>query len=93
MVTTVQGLSGGAPHEACGIATDIVPNHAGISPSTDPIPYTVDLSGFIGGQYVPGDIYTSKNIAMLSAAIFLSWHIVEHSYYTSYYSNTFGRLK
>lgn len=60
VAATVRGRPEGAPPAACGMTTDIVPNHAGISPSTDPIPYTVDLSDFTGGQYIPGDTYTSK---------------------------------
>jgi len=60
VTTTVKGRSEGAPPEACGVTTDIVPNHAGISPSDTAIPYSVDLNDFTGGQYIPGDMYTSE---------------------------------
>ena len=57
LVTTAHGRPEGAPPEACA---QIAPMHAGISPSTDPLPYSVDLSDFTGGEYVPGDTYQSK---------------------------------
>ena len=59
VITAVQGLPGGAPPEACGITTDIEPDH-GASPSDTPLPYSVDLSDFTGGQYIPEDIYISN---------------------------------
>ncbi|XP_065899813.1 reelin domain-containing protein 1-like [Dysidea avara] len=54
LVTTAHGRPEGAPPEACA---QIAPMHAGISPSTDPLPYSVDLSDFTGDEYVPGDTY------------------------------------
>ena len=60
MTTAVQGHPEGATIAACGTTTDIVPEHAGSSPSDTPLPYSVDLSGFTSGQYIPGDTYTSK---------------------------------
>ena len=59
VITAVQGRPEGAPPEACGTTTDIVPNH-GISPSDTPLPYSVDLSDFTDGQYIPGDTYISN---------------------------------
>ena len=56
LVSTAHGLPGGAPLEACA---QIAPMHVGISPSTDPLPFSVDLSDFTGGEYVPGDTYQS----------------------------------
>ena len=63
LVTTAHGLPEGAPPEACA---QIVPVHAGISPSTDPLPFSIDLSDFTGGEYVPGDTYQSKNYLNIS---------------------------
>ena len=60
VTTAVQGLPEGAPPEACGITTDIATDHAGISSSDTPLPYSVDLSDFTGGQYIPGETYISK---------------------------------
>ena len=60
VITAVYGMPEGAPPEACGTTTDIVPSHAGISPSDTPLPYSVDISDFTGDQYIPGDTYTSK---------------------------------
>ena len=57
LVITANGRPEGAPPEACA---QIAPMHAGISPSTDPLPFSVDLSDFTGGEYVPGDTYLSK---------------------------------
>ena len=57
VITAVQGRPEGAPPEACG---DIAPDHAGIAPSDTTLPYTVDLSDFTGGEYIPGNTYTSK---------------------------------
>ena len=57
LATTAHGRPEGAPPEACA---QIAPMHAGISPSTDPLPYSVDLSDFTGDEYVPGDTYQSK---------------------------------
>ena len=56
----MQGRPEGAPPEACGITTDIVPNHVPNTPSDTPLPYSVDLSDFTGGEYIPGDTYLSK---------------------------------
>jgi len=53
----VYGRSEGAPPEACG---DIVPLHNGISSSDTSLPYLVNLSDFIGDQYIPRDMYTSE---------------------------------
>jgi len=55
----VEGRSSGAPPEACGIDTDIVPDHR-YSPSTSSLPYSVDLSGFSNNKYKPGQSYTSE---------------------------------
>ena len=58
----MDGLSEGAPPEAC---TDIEPDHHGISPSDDPLPYSVDLSDITGGEYIPERLYNSKkHVAM-----------------------------
>ena len=60
VITAVQGRPEGAPLAACGTTTDIVPDHAGILPSDTPLPYSVDLSDFTDGQYIPGETYTSN---------------------------------
>lgn len=62
VVAAVHGRPEGAPPEACA---EIAPMHAGISPSTDPFPYSVDLSDFTGGEYIPGDTYQSKYSPLL----------------------------
>ena len=54
----VDGRSSGAPPQACGPVTDVVPGHGG-SPSSAQIPYEVDLSGIAGMTYTPGQTYTS----------------------------------
>jgi len=54
----VDGRPEGAPSQACGSGTDVVPAHPG-SPSSDPIPYEVDLNGITGMTYTPGQTYTS----------------------------------
>ena len=59
LAAVVQGFPNGAPTDACGIITDIVPIH-GVPPSNTPLPYSVDLSDFTNGEYIPGDTYTSK---------------------------------
>ena len=48
---SVQGWPGGAPPEAYGATTDIAPYHGGLSPSDTPLPYSVDLSDFTGGEF------------------------------------------
>ena len=60
MTTSVQGRPEGASPAACGATTDIVPDHGGLSPSDTPLPYSVDLSDFTSGEYIPGDTYLSK---------------------------------
>ncbi|XP_065906698.1 uncharacterized protein [Dysidea avara] len=60
IVVVVDGRSSGAPPDACETGTDIVPDH-GASPSTDPLPFSVDLSGFKGNLYNAGQTY---NITM-----------------------------
>ena len=57
LTTFVQGRSGGAPSEACD---DIAPEHAPNSPSSDPLPYSIDFRGFTGGEYIPGTTYQSR---------------------------------
>ena len=63
LVTTfaqVQSQLQGAPRAACGTTTDIAPLHVGVSASTSPLPYSVDLSDFTDGEYIPGATYQSK---------------------------------
>ena len=62
MTTSVQGRPEGATIAACGATTDIVPDHGGQSPSDTQLPYSVDLSDFTGGEYIPGDTYLSKRL-------------------------------
>ena len=62
MATAVKGRPEGASPAACGMTTDIVPDHAGNSPSDTPFPYSVDLSDFTNGQYIPGNTYTSTYV-------------------------------
>ena len=59
IVVVVDGRSSGAPPDACETGTDIVPDH-GASPSTDPLPFSVDLSGFKGNLYNAGQTYNSE---------------------------------
>ena len=56
----MHGRPEGAPIEACGQTTDIVPSHAGISPSDTALPYLVNLSDFTDGQYIPENTYKSE---------------------------------
>ena len=60
VITAVQGRPDGATIAACGTTTDIAPDHGGNLPSNTSLPYSVDLSDFTGGKYIPGDTYTSK---------------------------------
>ena len=66
VITSVQGRPEGAPLEACGETTDIVPNHGSNTPSDTPLPYSVDLSDFTDGEYIPGDTYLSKEYLFMT---------------------------
>ena len=55
----MEGRSSGAPSDACGYVTDIVPNHIS-PPSTNPIPYFVNLREFSSSKYNPNQTYTSE---------------------------------
>ena len=55
----VSGRPEGAPFAACEGGTNIVPGHGGSS-STDPLPYSVNLSGFPSLIYTPGQMHNSK---------------------------------
>ena len=57
IVTAVVGFPSGAPSSAC---STISPNHAGTTPQTSAVPYTVNISSLTNG-YVPGQSYTSKH--------------------------------
>ena len=59
VITTVKGLPSGAPTSACEDGTDLVPSHF-YSPSTDPLPYEVDISLLAGQTYIPDKTYNSK---------------------------------
>lgn len=59
VTTAVKGLPNGAPKAACEDGTDLVPSHF-FPPSTNPLPYEVDISHFTGQTYVPGQSYNSK---------------------------------
>jgi len=59
-IVMVDGRSSGAPMEACGTTTDIVPNHMHFASSTHPLPFAVDLSGFKGKKYYAGQTYNSE---------------------------------
>jgi len=58
----VDGRSTGAPMEACGTKTDIVPSHPPTAPSHNPFPYSIDLIDFenIRYCYSTGQTYKSK---------------------------------
>ena len=59
----VDGRSTGAPLEACGEVTDIVPNHLPFNASdNEDIPYSLDLYNFeyTNGTYIPGYYYYCK---------------------------------
>ena len=66
LMIVVNGFPDGAPPDACGDMTDIVPNHNSSSPSNNDIPYLVDLSEFdhynrtYNGAYTPGIDYYCK---------------------------------
>ena len=60
VTAAVHGRPEGATSAACGTTTDIVPSHNGNLPSDIALPYSVDLSDFTSGQYIPGDMYTSE---------------------------------
>ena len=60
----VDGYPTGAPLEACGEVTDIVPNHQPFNASSnEDIPYSLDLYDFeyyTNGTYIPGYYYYCK---------------------------------
>jgi len=59
----VNGLPTGAPIEACGDVTDIVPNHEPFNESSDDdIPYYVDthIFSYFNETYIPGYYYYCK---------------------------------
>ena len=56
----VNGMPDGAPEGACEGGTNLVPNHVPNPPSTDPLPYSVDISSISSSGYIPGQNYTSK---------------------------------
>ena len=56
----VNGMPNGAPDAACEDGTNIVPGHVPNSPSTNPLPYSVDISSIPSSGYIPGQNYTSK---------------------------------
>ena len=56
----VNGMPNGAPDAACVDGTNVVPGHVPNSPSTSPLPYSVDLSSIPSSGYIPGQNYTSK---------------------------------
>ena len=64
-IVVVDGMSNGAPLEACGTTTDIVPNHNTFSSTNDPLSFTVDLSGFKGSKYHAGQAYNSECICIV----------------------------
>jgi len=60
LVVFVDSFPTGAPMEAC---TDITPQHGNNTPSTDPVPFSVDLSDFTVNTlvcYIGGYNYSSK---------------------------------
>ena len=61
----VTGRPKGAPDIAC---TDIRPRHVGF-PSTDPLPYSVDLSDFPLDHYFTNETYTSKYHVLISSIL------------------------
>ena len=61
----VNGRPEGAPEAACEDGTNIVPVHVPNSPSTSPVPYSVDICDIPSSGYVPGQNYTSKCYPML----------------------------
>ena len=58
LVVVVDSRSSGAPIEACA---QIAPQHGSNSPSTDPLPFSVDLSDFTFDCYIGGQSYNSKH--------------------------------
>ena len=56
----VYGRPDGAPNRACEGGTNIVPNHKPNPPSTNPVPYLVNLSSIPTTGYIPGQNYNSK---------------------------------
>ena len=54
---TVNGLSSGAPFQACETVT---PQHGGFSPSASRLLYLVNTSAFVGQTYIPNQLYTNK---------------------------------
>ena len=53
----MQGRPGGGAFACC---TNIAPEHSSLPPSSDPLPYSIDLSGFTDGEYIPGATYQSR---------------------------------
>ena len=61
LVVFVDSFPEGAPLEACA---DIVPQHSMHTSSTDPLPFSVNLSDFTVNTlvcYIGGQTYTSKH--------------------------------
>ena len=58
LIVVVDSRPEGAPLSACG---DIVPQHGSNSPSTDQLPFTVNLSDFTFDCYIGGQNYISKH--------------------------------
>lgn len=55
-LVAVEAYPDGAPVGACN---NLTPQH-GATPQTSEVPFSVDLSAFIGNTYIPGQMYTSK---------------------------------
>ena len=60
LILGVNGRSNGAPVEACGNVTDIMPNHNSTIPSSNAIPFSVNLTNFVDNVYIPEMIYYCK---------------------------------
>ena len=68
IISLADARSGGAPREACDA---LRPQHVSISPQSDEVPYSIDLSPFADGnggyQYTPGQTYNCERDQYLSS--------------------------
>ena len=60
LILGVNSYPNGAPVEACRNVTDIMPNHSSTIPSSNTIPFSVNLTDFVDNVYIPEMIYYCK---------------------------------
>ena len=67
LISLADARSAGAPAAACDT---LMPQHSGLSPQINAVPYSINLSPFDDGtgvyKYTPGQIYTRERDQHLS---------------------------